>query len=238
MEKENHPSCCSTQPKKETNSFWQGLMYGLIPHTGCILFIIASVLGATVLMQFFKPLLMSRYIFHALIGVSVGFATLSSVFYLKRKRMLSWNGIKRKKSYLSIMYGSTIGINLILFFLIFPLLANVSLADPGNLIIGDATLDIKVDIPCPGHAPLISNELKTISGVSDVQFSFPNNFAISYDSLKTSKTEMLSLDVFAEYPAEITGENLPITETQSSSGSCCGGPSCSSATTGSCGCGG
>ena len=151
--------------------------------------------------------------------------------------MLSWNGIKRKKGYLSVMYGSTVGINVILFFLIFPLLANVSLAD-GNSITGDATLNIKVDIPCPGHAPLISNELKTITGVSNVQFSFPNNFAVSYDSLQTSKTEMLSLDVFEEYPATITGEDLPVKQTQSSGGSCCGGPSCSSATTGSCGCGG
>ena len=70
MEENN---CC--KPRKKPNSFWQGLLYGLIPHTGCILFIISSVLGATVLMQFFKPLLMNRYIFHALIGVSIGFLT-------------------------------------------------------------------------------------------------------------------------------------------------------------------
>jgi len=225
MEENN---CC--KPRKKPNSFWQGLLYGLIPHTGCILFIISSVLGATVLMQFFKPLLMNRYIFHALIGVSIGFATLSSYFYLRKNRMLSWNGIKRKKGYLSIMYGSTIGINVILFFLIFPLLANVSIASPtGGAITDDATLNIKVDIPCPGHAPLISNELKTIAGVSNVQFSFPNNFAISYDSLQTSKTEMLGLDVFNEYPATVTGEDLPIQkQTQSTGGGCCGG-------TGSCG---
>ncbi len=245
--KENQPSCCSDKPRKKANTFWQGLMYGLIPHTGCILFIIASVLGATVLMQFFKPLLMNRYIFHALIGVSIGFATLSSIIYLKKNRMLSWKGVRRKKGYLSIMYGSTIGINLVLFLLVFPMLANFTIADSGNNdLTGNSIMNIKVDIPCPGHAPLISNELKTIDGVNNVKFSFPNNFAVSYDSLKTSKESMLSLDVFEEYPAEVISEEInndqELIETNDNQATSCGG-SCGSTCggdTGGCGgsCGG
>ena len=211
------------RPKKEGNTFLQGLMYGLIPHIGCIAFIIGSILGVTVLMNFFKPLLMNRYFFHALVGVSMGFATLSSALYLRKNSLLSWLGVKKKWKYLSIMYGSTIGINLVLFLLIFPLLANVSLdssavtgsvvgvAGVGNgMNLGSSTgvnsltaIKMKVDIPCPGHAPLISNELKSINGVRDIKFSFPNNFAVTYDSEMTSVSEMLALGVFNEYPAEI-----------------------------------
>jgi len=198
------PSCCS----KKDGSVKEGIIYGLIPHIGCIAFIIGSVLGVTVLMQFFKPLLMSRYIFHILILVSIGFATLSSVLYLRKQGMLSKHGAKKKWKYLATMYGSTVGINLVLFLFIFPMLANVSFAgEDVSDITGSATLSMSVDIPCPGHAPLISNELKTIEGVQDVHYSFPNNFDVTYDAVKTSKSNMLSLDVFDEYPATVLEES-------------------------------
>ena len=221
--------------KKKGNTFTQGLMYGLIPHIGCIAFIIGSILGVTVLMNFFKPLLMNRYFFHALIGISLGFATLSSGLYLRKQGLFSWEGARKKWKYLLVMYGSTVGINLVLFLLIFPLLANVSLGSPTGAIIGvsgeESMIKLKVDIPCPGHAPLISNELKTITGVSNVQFSFPNNFEVSYDLLQTSKEKMLSLDVFDEYPATVISEEVSelaqtVPKTQladGNKGGCCGG---------------
>ncbi|MCX6799478.1 MAG: heavy-metal-associated domain-containing protein, partial [Candidatus Diapherotrites archaeon] len=40
-------------------TLWQGIMYGLVPHIGCIGFIGASILGATVAVEFFKPLLLN-----------------------------------------------------------------------------------------------------------------------------------------------------------------------------------
>lgn len=205
-----------TNEKKK--GIWQGVAYGLIPHIGCIVFIIGSVLGVTVLMQFFKPLLMNRYFFYILILISLGFATLSSVLYLRKNGILSFAGMKRKWKYLSIMYGSTIGINLLLFLLIFPLLANVSIAS--NQVTGAITstdqnfLKLQVDIPCSGHAPLISGELKSINGVLDVQFSFPNNFDIKYDPVKTSKQQILSLEVFKTYPATVLEESNSKQETQ------------------------
>lgn len=199
-ENEHLPPCCS-KPDKKPEGIWQGIAYGLIPHTGCIIFIIASILGATVLMQLFKPILMNEYIFYYLILISIGFATLSSYFYLKKHDSLSLEGIKKKKSYLFTMYGLTIGINLILFFLAFPFLANIT----GNVsaleIEGLSSLSITVDIPCPGHAPLISNELKTINGVKGSKFNFPNKFDVYYDSSKTSQQEILSLNVFNTYKA-------------------------------------
>lgn len=213
----------------------QGITYGLIPHIGCIAFIIGSVLGVTVLTRFFKPLLMNPYFFHILILISIGFATLSSALYLRKNGLLSTAGMKRKWKYLSTMYGSTIGINLVLFMLIFPLLTNVSLAAPTGLVIADnnaAYLSMKVNIPCPGHAPLITQELKTIDGVGDVQFSFPNLFNVKYDAVKTSKQKILSLEVFKTYKAKVVSEDAAQIQNQvnnnpSSSGGCgCGGSTC------------
>ena len=143
------------------------------------------------------------------------------------------------------MYGTTVGINLILFFFIFPYVATIT----GGVVSaeGFSTMEIKVKIPCPGHAPLISSELKTMEGVEGSDYSFPNNFLVYYDSSLTSEEEILSLEVFEEYPATITGDNVKENnlneytpqQTQSSdscSGGCggtsscggtCGSPSCS-----------
>ncbi|MBT5023327.1 hypothetical protein HOK51_07215 [Candidatus Woesearchaeota archaeon] len=211
-------SCCNNKYKSNDSTGWKsGLLYGLIPHIGCIAFIIGSILGVTVLMQFFKPLLMNRYFFHFLIALSLVFATLSSTLYLKKQNLMSWAGAKKKWKYLFGMYGSTVGINLVLFMFIFPLLANFSVADSlsGSAVLNNGfdnsnnfvELNIAVDIPCPGHAPLISNELKTIEGVYGVEFSFPNKFAVNYNSDQTSKSEMLSLEVFDEYPATVLSES-------------------------------
>lgn len=239
MEK-NLPDCC--QPKKEYKGKnpLVGIAYGLIPHIGCILFIVAAVLGATVLMQFFRPVLMNRYIFHYLVLVSIVFATVSSLFYLHRNGLLSKEGIKHKKGYLGVMYGSTVGINLVLFFLVFPLIAGatdgVSLED----MTGSTVFNIEVDIPCPGHAPLITNELKTVNGVKGSEYSFPNKFEVYYDDTLTSKEDILSLEVFEEYPATVLGGGYEEVQpkfgsSESCSGGCggtgscgggCGSPSC------------
>lgn len=240
--------------KARKQGLWQGIAYGLIPHIGCIAFIIGSVLGVTVLMQFFKPFLMNRYFFYILILISLMFATISAVLYLRKNGFLSLAGIKRKWRYVLTMYGSTIGINLLLFMVIFPLLANVSVSAPltGNAISTAgyvqndlSIIKLKVDIPCPGHAPLISQELKSIDGIADIKFGFPNIFDVKYDASKASKQQILSLDVFNTYKAivleESTGQqsiqkldsqagNQPI-----SGASCCGSASCGSS--GGCGCG-
>lgn len=240
MENEkNIPNCCKP---KQSKGIWQGILYGTIPHIGCIAFILAAVLGSTVLLQFFKPLLMNKYIFYYLVLISIGFATASSFFYLKKHKSLSWNGIKSKKGYLSIMYGSVVGINILLFFLVFPMLANIGgvSAEEANKL---SMLKIKVNIPCPGHAPLISSELNTVRGVKGTEYSFPNNFEVYYDSSLTSKQKMLSLKVFDEYPATILEEKTNTNyqqpeETSKSYQSCCGGAGCGSAQTGVCSCGG
>ena len=83
-------------------------------------------------------------------------------------------------------------------------------ATPTGAAVLETNLDsitLKVDIPCPGHAPLITSELKTIQGVKSVKFSFPNEFEVSYDVSETSKDEILSLKVFKTYKAEISSES-------------------------------
>ncbi len=249
---------------KHKKGLVEGIMYGLIPHIGCIAFLIGSIFGVTFLMKFFKPLLLSRYFFHILILISLLFATASAFFYLRKNGFLSLAGIKRKWAYLTTMYGSTIGINLLLFLVIFPMLANVTVSSPvagADTITGSvaginspsaglASIQLKVDIPCPGHAPLISQELKAISGVSGIQFSFPDNFDVSYDPAKTSKQEILALEVFKTYPATVSGESspqvnspvlkpaapLPAVSGTSSGGSCGGsGGGCGGSCGGGCG---
>lgn len=224
------PGCCSSKPKKEPKNVGQAVLYGLIPHVGCIAFIIGSVLGVTMLTEFFKPLLMSRNFFYILIATSLLLATISSMLYLRKTGYFTSEGIKKKWKYLTTMYGVTIGVNLLLFMIIFPLAANLGSATPASTAsiqtgvanaggsVGTtgtastidasdlASLQLKVDIPCPGHAPLITSELKKINGVQGVKFSFPNNFEVTYDSLKASKQEILALSVFNEYKASVLSE--------------------------------
>jgi len=257
--------------KTERGSIKQGIIYGVIPHTGCIAFIIASVLGVTVATSLFKPLLLNPYFFYILIAISFVFATISAVVYLKKQGFIIFNKTKgnlemgfssnvigRKWKYLSTLYGTTIGINLLLFMIVFPLLANVSLSAPatsGNAIAADGSstglslLKLQVDIPCSGHAPLITGELKTINGVAGVQFDFPNIFSVKYDPTKTSKQQILSLDVFKTYKATVLGESTNQQNTQqldnptnsqtsnqpsSTGGGCCGSGGCGG-TSGDCG---
>ncbi len=241
-------SCCE---KRSSGSARQGIIYGLIPHTGCIAFIVGSVLGVTFLMEAFRPLLMNRWFFHILMAISIGFATLSSAIYLRRHTLLSMDGIRAKWRYLSTMYGSTIGINLVLFLFIFPVLANVSSIPAAGAVTsaasGSSLVSMSVDIPCPGHAPLITEELKTVSGVQSVRFSFPNAFEVTYDPSVTSTDGMLSLEVFKEYPATVISDESVTEPTvqkttpvaPKSYGGSCGGGGCGSGSCGgSCGCGG
>jgi len=237
----NPPTTSSRSPNGERapKGFLKGILYGLAPHTFCIAFVIFTILGATVATAFLKPLLLNRYFFYILIALSFVFATISAIFYLKRNGILSFPGIKKKWRYFSILYGATILVNLLFFMVIFPIVANLNFnptRQSAALIEKTllSSLTLKVDIPCPGHAPLITTELKKINGVKDVKFSFPNLFDVKYNSLKTSKEEILSLDVFQTYSATVVSEATGnAEESLGNAGSCssCGGGGCG------CGCG-
>ncbi len=210
------------------DTLFQGILYGLIPHLGCIAFIIGSVLGVTVLMQFFRPLMMNPYFFHILIALSIGFATLSIALYLKNNGLLSIAGAKRKWKYIATMYGSTVGINLLLFMVIFPLLANVTISQPANTaaFVGNtgalASIDLKVAIPCPGHAPLVSHEIQTLPGIMNITFTQPNYFKVVYDTSKITKEQILALEVFQNFKATVVGEQAIGSQSGNNGGSLAG----------------
>ena len=201
--------CCDKNNIKKENKkgILKGILYGSAPHTFCIVFILVSIIGATTAATIFKPLLLNRYFFYILIAISFLFATISAIIYLKGNGALSPKGIKNKWKYLSVLYGTTIIVNLLFFMVIFPLAANLNFKpSPAALNSQDIQLQnltLEVDIPCSGHAALITGELDKISGVKEIKFRLPNLFDIRYDPLETREDKIISLEVFNTYKAKI-----------------------------------
>ncbi len=197
-------NCCKPDNKKEKKGFLSGLMYGLLPHAFCIAFILFSVIGTAAGMSVVGKFLLIPYFFNILIALSLAIATISATIYLKRLDSLSLAGIKAKWKYLTLLYSTTALVNILMFFVLFPAIANIS----GKLPEAQASANLsvctlKVDIPCSGHAPLIINGLKKSAGVTSVKFTMPNLFEIGYDSQKTSLAKISSLDIFDSFKAKV-----------------------------------
>ena len=200
------PDCCASKnnPGKESKGLFRGILSGLIPHSFCILFLVFSVIGATGASAFAKNFLVIPHFFLFLVILSIIFATLSAYLYLKKHQCLCLSGIKNKKKYLLSLYGSTIIINIIVIFGLFPLAANVNAKNSvitNNTAI--AVMSLKVNIPCSGHAPLIIDELKKANGVSNVSYRLPNLFSIQYDPNLITPEKISSLTIFETFPATI-----------------------------------
>jgi hypothetical protein len=187
----------------------QGLIYGLVPHTFCILFVVLSVVGATAATRLIKGLLYLPYFFQIIIGLALFFATLSAAFYLRRNGLLSWEGIKFKRKYLVTMYTTTLAVNLLFFYVIFPAVANlnsstVSAAGVGARVVAienTATVTLAVQIPCSGHAPLVIGELKAFDGIVSTTYRSPNLFQVVYDPARITVGGILAQPVFDSFPA-------------------------------------
>jgi copper chaperone CopZ len=206
MENKKENSSCCPPPSKDggKKGFLQGVFYGIAPHGFCIAFVILSVTGTALGASFMKKIMMFNYFFHILIALSVIFATVSAALYLKRNNKFSLGGAKRSWKYLSILYGATVGVNLLFFLVLFPYAANFKFASAQRDVSPlDRKMEIRVDIPCSGHASLISGELKKIDGVKSVKFKFPDFFEISYDESKVTEDRIFSLEVFKTYEAEL-----------------------------------
>ncbi|MFH7903739.1 MAG: hypothetical protein QW409_02185 [Candidatus Aenigmatarchaeota archaeon] len=234
-EKKQKSDCCNTQKSSKSScceiggkqteqtrnqGIFSGIIYGLVPHSVCILFIIFSIFGATFATSLLKPLLLNEYFFYILIALSIIFATISAILYFKRQGVIkfqkskdgieiefSWNDIKNRWKYLTTLYASTIGTNVLFFLIIFPLLANYQ----SNLVSAQLsenfeTITLKVDIPCSGHSPLVIDELKKVDGIISVKFRFPNYFDVTYDKTKISKDQILSLEIFKNFKATLISE--------------------------------
>jgi hypothetical protein len=200
----NLPPCCQpvTKPENHKGIFW-GIVYGILPHIFCIVFIILSVIGATAGAAFFGRFLAMPFFFPGLIALSFVFATISATLYLKRSQRLSFEGIENSKKYLGILYGTTLGIGLLIAYVVFPWIISATNSTPATQTQNEASLTIQVAIPCPGHAPLIIDALKKLNGVRDVQFTAPDIFKISYDQNNTTPQAITSLDIFKTYKATI-----------------------------------
>jgi hypothetical protein len=193
---------CCIKPKNN-KGLLSGLLYGLLPHTFCIAFVVFSVIGAVSLTAIFKKILLVPYFFQILVVLSFAMATISAVIYLKRNSCLCGSGIKKKWKYLTILYGLTIFVNIFMFSYVFPALANVT---AGNIDVSGQQLEslsFSVAIPCSGHAPLIIDELKKDSGVKNVNFKMPNIFNIQYNPKETSVSKIESIDIFETYKLKV-----------------------------------
>jgi hypothetical protein len=198
--KKEAASCCS--PKRSAGGFWRGLLSGVIPHFFCILFIIFTLIGSVAGASMAKKFLLIPHFFLFLVILSLIFATISAWLYLRRKSCCSAKGIKGNWKYLLILYSTTLAINLIFIYFIFPAFAS---ANNNNQTVAPKTmssLTIKVDIPCSGHASLITSELKTINGVGNISYIPLSTFEISYDPSLTNPEAILSLEIFKTYPAK------------------------------------
>jgi hypothetical protein len=183
--------------------FLKGIAYGILPHSFCIAFIVFSAIGAVGATALVKDILLIPYFFEFLIILSFIFATFSAVIYLKSKKCLCISGIKNRWKYLTILYSATILINLLMFFVVFPAMANINydkaLANGRDY----KNLSLSVQIPCSGHSFLVINELKKIDGVNNVKFKLPNIFEVTYDPQKVSYQQIVSPEIFKTYKATV-----------------------------------
>jgi hypothetical protein len=196
-------NCCTAANGKSDKGILAGVLYGLLPHSFCIAFALFSIIGAVTATTLLKKFMLIPNFFYFLVLTSLLLATVSSAFYLKRSGCLCASGVKGKWKYITTLYSTTILINLLMFFVIFPALANAGAKNQTVLGKNSAELSIKVKIPCPGHAPLITDEIKKESGVESVEFETPDKFQIKYDPGKTTSEEITSLEIFKNYEATI-----------------------------------
>lgn len=207
MNKLTHQNdCCNQDSVCSNQAFTSGLMFGVIPHLGCIGFVVAAIFGSTAIMTQFRPLLLHSNLFYILVGLSFSFATLSAIVFLKMNRLLHFTGIKKKWRYLSVLYASAILVNSLLFLVIFPYSANaVGRKDKFNNILeqqsSQSILNIKVNIPCSGHALLVMEELDKTDGINSAEFKFPDSFLVRYNPKRISEERILSLEIFNKFQA-------------------------------------
>jgi len=189
--------CC----EKRRTGFLSGIFYGLIPHIGCVLFFIFTVLGTTAISSFFRDFLLSKNSFYWLIVFSFILAVASSILYLLKNKSFNLVGIKTNKNYLFTLFSGVILTNILFFFVIFPMFANLNFTKSQNPVFS-SKITITTDIPCSGHAPLVISDLEKINGVGDVKYKFPNSFDISYNPEILNKDIILSAEILKIFKAK------------------------------------
>ncbi len=199
--KENNKCCVETKSNKG-NGLLSGILYGLLPHSFCLAFAFFSVIGAITATAFLKNVLLIPNIFLYLVIISLILATVSIYFYLQKTDCLCKSGIKSKWKYISTIYTSTIIINLVFFYGVIPMLANINSKTQLSQK-GLSEVSLKVNIPCTGHSFLIIQELRKCAGVDDVTFNVPNVFDVTYNKNNTSPQKIAAAEIFKTYPVTI-----------------------------------
>lgn len=202
MENKND-TCCVKTKTIEGNNIVRAIGYSILPHTFCIAFILFSVIGAVSATAFLKNFLIIPYFFEFLMGVSLLLATISGAIYLKRANCLCFSGIKTKWKYITILYFTMILVNVMMFTVVFPTMANINNDKTESTGQYSANLLIAVKIPCTGHAQLIIDEIKADKGVGTVSFRSPNKFNIKYDPTQTSPIKISSMEIFKTFETVI-----------------------------------
>ena len=197
MEKEQ--KCCTVEKGNSKKFFLSGIFYGLIPHSFCLAFALFSIIGAVAASAFLKKVLLINNIFYYLILVFLVLATLSIYIYLRRTNCLCKSGIKDNWKYITILYSTTLIINLVFFYSVIPALANIGSNKTTINQQGVAEVSLKVNIPCTGHSFLIIDELKKDVGVTDVKFEAPDVFKTKYNSQITNVGKITSLEIFRTF---------------------------------------
>lgn len=193
---------CCTAKENKSRGMISGILFGLIPHSFCVAFILFSIVGAVSATAFLKKFMLIPNLFWLLVITSVILATIAVALNLKRNNCLCKSGVKSRWKYVVTTYTATALVNLFMFFIVFPALANINLQkspEKNNL----AELSLNVDIPCSGHASLIVDEIKKNCDVDSIAFSAPEKFDIKYNPKETTPEKIVSLEIFKTYPATI-----------------------------------
>lgn len=117
-----------------------GLLFGLIPHSFCVAFLLLSVVGAASTTVILKKFLLIPNLSLFLLISSLLLATLSAFVYLKRTGGYSPAVIKSKWKYLLTLYGSIAVMNIIMIFFVLPALSDAQVK-----------ADDSIPIFCPAH---------------------------------------------------------------------------------------
>ncbi len=192
-------NCCVD---KKPSGFLSGLFYGIIPHSGCILFFVFAVLGTTAISSFFRSFLLNRYSFYWLMGISLFLAVISAGIYLLKNKSFGIAGIRNNWKYLTTLFSGVVAVNMIFFLIVFPLASNYLYSSKPVNIALLSKIELSVDIPCSGHAPLVIDDLKKMSGVGDIKFSLPNVFDIYFDKSVITEKDILAAGIFKIFKAK------------------------------------
>jgi hypothetical protein len=199
MDTKKESCCVDVKAKCQKQGIGWGILCGFFPHTFCIASIIFSVIGAAMANTYLRRILLIPNFFSFLILFSLLIASFSAATYLKKIDCLCISGIKSKWKYLTALYSSTIIVNLAMFFIIFPVLANINSNQLSGDVINSAELSMRVELPCTGHAPLVMEEIKKNRSIQGVKFTAPDTFQIKYNPQETSPAKIASLEIFKTF---------------------------------------